>query len=704
MNPSRTKTNLPIGPLVAAIGAALLIVSLFLDWYEPDIEGFTVYEFLDLLLVLMALAIIASLAGGMGVLRAAPSPGVSLAVALFTIFVVLSQILNDPPAVANGNAGKDVGIWLALAGAALMVAGSVLAYSRISLAFEARTDTPSPGPDEAQTVDERAASAAQEDPTPPPGEPDARPPSRRPRRPSPSRAAAPHPKTRRRLASHVSVAVRDEPRRGAATQQDTPYLDALRAYAARDPGRFHVPGHKGGTAADPASRRCIGRGGAGAGHSRAHLRGGHGHRARPLLRVPAPGGRGVGGQRTWFLVNGASQGNHVALLALAHLGKEVVTQRNAHSSTIDALVLSGLRPTFIAPELDPELHIAHCMTPESLERALEATPGAVGATVVSPTYFGAMADVAALVEVAHARGVPLIVDEAWGAHLAFHPDLPASALSLGADLVDSSIHKIVGSLTQSALIHLGHSSLIELEVVDRCVTLLESTSPNSYLYASLDSARRAAAVHGEELLSETLSALRATRRAVRAIPDLDVLDERLARAGSVRLRPAAPGHRRTRHRVQRLRPGAQAARGARRADGARGRERDGRGIRDERGRDRRRRAPGHRPAARGRGRERRPAPRGRGAVRAAAPVGRAAMTPREAFLGPQEVVPARDAIGRVAAESLAAYPPGIPNVLPGERLTAETLDYVQQALDHGGALRGASDRKLRTLRVAIEPG
>jgi arginine decarboxylase len=85
------------------------------------------------------------------------------------------------------------------------------------------------------------------------------------------------------------------------------------------------------------------------------------------------------------------------------------------------------------------------------------------------------------------------------------------------------------------------------------------------------------------------------------------------------------------------------------------------------------------------------------------PWGELVMTPREAFLGPQEVVPAREAIGRVAAESLAAYPPGIPNVLPGERLTAETLEYVQQALDQGGALRGASDRKLHTLRVALEP-
>jgi lysine decarboxylase len=155
-----------------------------------------------------------------------------------------------------------------------------------------------------------------------------------------------------------------------------------------------------------------------------------------------------------------------------------VTQRNAHSSTIDALIMSGLRPTFVSPELDPELHIAHCMTPEALDRALGERPGAVGATVVSPTYFGAVADVAGLAEVAHARGVPLIVDEAWGAHLAFHDDLPTHALALGADLVVSSIHKVVGSLTQSAMVHLGHGTLIDEDVVDRCVTVLESTSPS----------------------------------------------------------------------------------------------------------------------------------------------------------------------------------------------------------------------------------
>ena len=151
MNARPRNSDVPIGPVVAAIGAVMLVVSLFLDWYEVDLEGFTVYEFLDLLLVLMALATIASLAGGLGVIRAAPSPGVSLAVALFTVFVVLSQVLNDPPAVANGEADKQIGIWLALGGAALMVAGSVLAYARISLRVEPRAGEAAPAEEEAAT-------------------------------------------------------------------------------------------------------------------------------------------------------------------------------------------------------------------------------------------------------------------------------------------------------------------------------------------------------------------------------------------------------------------------------------------------------------------------------------------------------------------------------------------------------------------------
>ena len=487
------------------------------------------------------------------------------------------------------------------------------------------------------------------------------------------------------------------------SQAGTPYLDALRAMAERGPGRFHVPGHKGGAGADSGLTEALGERTLALDIPALTWGIDVGPEPTPFVEAQRLAAEAWGARRTWWLVNGASQGNHAALLALGHSGHRVVTQRNAHSSTIDALVMSGLRPTFVAPELDQELHIAHCMTPESLERALEETPDAVGATVVSPTYFGAVADVAGLAQVAHARGVPLVVDEAWGAHLAFHEDLPAPALALGADLVISSTHKIVGSLTQSAMIHLGHGDLIEEGVVDRCVTLIESTSPNALLYGSLDAARRSAATGGREQLGETLAALARTRAAVREIPGLDALDEGLAGAPGVfdydplRLAidvrgTAASGYELARLLREQDDVNVELA-GENVLVAVFGMGEDA-GASAERLLAAMRRAVAT-VAARPR----------EAAARAFAPPptwGELVMTPREAFLGPQEIVPAREAVGRVAAESLAAYPPGIPNVLPGERLSAETLDYIEQTLAHGGSLRGASDHELRTLRVAIE--
>jgi lysine decarboxylase len=228
-----------------------------------------------------------------------------------------------------------------------------------------------------------------------------------------------------------------------ADQTEAPYLDAVVAYVARDPGRFHIPGHK-GTGADPGLIAALG--------ESAIL---HdvppsiegidvGPEPTPFQRAQRLAADAWGAQRSWFLVNGASGGNHAICIALAHAtGKlatgpphrgRVVVQRNVHSSTIDGLVLSGLRPTFVTPEIDRDLGIAHCVTPEALDAALESDQEAVAAMLVSPTYFGAVARIEELAEVAHARDVPLVVDEAWGSHLYFHPALPTGALRSGADL------------------------------------------------------------------------------------------------------------------------------------------------------------------------------------------------------------------------------------------------------------------------------
>jgi arginine decarboxylase len=487
-------------------------------------------------------------------------------------------------------------------------------------------------------------------------------------------------------------------------QVRAPYLEALRAYAARDPGRFHVPGHKGGPGADPELREAIGER-ALAMDIPALTEGiDTGVDPTPFEEAQELAARAWGARRTWFMINGASQANHVALLTLAHAGSSVVVQRNAHSSTVDGCILAGLTPTFVAPELDPELGIAHCLAPEQLDVALAATPEAVGATVVSPTYFGAVADVRALADVAHSHGVPLVVDESWGAHLAFHEALPEHALAAGADLVVSSTHKIVGSLTQSAMVHLGQTADARLDelVVDRAVTLVESTSPSSLLFGSLDAARRLAATRGHDLLDETIRAMAAARDAVRAIPGLDVLDERLA--GS----PGVHGYDPLRLAVDVRGTGSTGYELARSM-----RERDdinlelfgenvmvavfGMGEPAAPHAERLVAALRHAVDAFDHSHD-----RSREDFAPLPPWGPLAMSPRDAFLGPQEVVPASEAVGRIACESLAAYPPGIPNVLPGERLTAETLDYIRQALEHGGSLRGASDRRLRTIRVVAE--
>jgi arginine decarboxylase len=491
------------------------------------------------------------------------------------------------------------------------------------------------------------------------------------------------------------------------TQREAPYLDALADYARRSPARLHVPGHKGAPGADPELVEAIGEKAFEMDVPSLTWGIDIGPEPTPFQRAQSLAAEAWGARRAWFLINGASQGNLVAGLALAHAGERIVVQRNAHSSTIDALILSGMRPTFIAPELDPELQIAHCITPGALEAALDATPDAVGATVVSPTYFGAVADVRALADVAHSRGLPLIVDEAWGAHLAFHEKLPAHALSRGADLVVSSTHKVVGSLTQSAMLHLGVESEGRLDenVVDRAVTLVESTSPSSLLTASLDAQRRYAALHGHELLEETMHAMEATRDAVRQIAGLDVLDERfVGRPGvfdydPLRLAIDVRGIEITGYQLATLLReradvnlelagenvivgvfgmGERALEMGRRLVAALHDAVDSLGARDG--------------AGRGTGGEFAPPP----------PWGELVMGPREAFFAPQEVVPVEQAVGRVATESLAAYPPGIPNVLPGEVLTAETLDYIHQTLELGGSLRGASDRRLRTLRVVVE--
>src|SRR2546423_4031529 len=203
-------------------------------------------------------------------------------------------------------------------------------------------------------------------------------------------------------------------------QPTAPYLDAVVAYAFRGPARYHVPGHKGGPGADPGVRKAIGVDGLAADVPQDIYGIDLGPSPTPYERAERLAAEAYGAARTFFLTNGATQGNHALCLALAPLGARIVAQRNSHASVVDGLVLSGGVPSFVSPEYDTVLGITHCVTPESLERALAATPDARAAFVVSPTYYGMTADVAGVPDVAPpARGPPRL-HPAWGAHLRVH--------------------------------------------------------------------------------------------------------------------------------------------------------------------------------------------------------------------------------------------------------------------------------------------
>jgi lysine decarboxylase len=490
----------------------------------------------------------------------------------------------------------------------------------------------------------------------------------------------------------------DPPR---STQPTAPYLEAVTAYGFRGSTRFHIPGHKGGEGADPGMRTAFG--------DRALLLDvpqdiegiDVGPSPTPYERAEQLAAEAYGAERTWFLTNGATQGNHALCLALAPAGTRIVLQRNSHASMVDGLILSGGIPSWVAPEYDAELGMAHGVTPQALEHALSRSPEARTAFVVSPTYYGMAADVEACAEVAHRAGAALIVDNAWGAHFGFHPQLPASPLALGADAMLASTHKIVGSLTQSAMLLVSRSGRVDPGAVARAVRLVRSTSQSALLMASLDAARRQLAVHGEALLDRTIRASYDARAAIDAVPGCSVVGEGLVG------RPGVAGWDPLRIVID--------VRGT----GCTGYEvaaalRDSFDIYVE--------LATHATLVLvlGLGQTVDPLERlshdfaetvraisrpGQTAMVARPPVAlehETAIPPREAFLGAGKPVPVDDAVGRISAESIAGYPPGVPTLLPGERITPGVVAYLRELTSAGARLHGAADPTFTTVRVLVE--
>ncbi|WP_379967125.1 aminotransferase class I/II-fold pyridoxal phosphate-dependent enzyme [Ectobacillus sp. sgz5001026] len=484
------------------------------------------------------------------------------------------------------------------------------------------------------------------------------------------------------------------------SQFNTPLFTALVEHAKKNPIQFHIPGHKKGNGMDPEFRDFIGDNALSIDLIN----------IGPLDDLHQPKGiikqaqdlaaTAFGADYTFFSIQGTSSAIMAMVMSVCGPDDKIVVPRNVHKSIMSAIIFSGAIPIFIHPEVDSNLGISHGITPESVEMTLKQHPDVRAVLVINPTYYGIAGDLIKIVDIAHSRNIPVLVDEAHGAHLQFHDALPLSAMQAGADMAATSVHKLGGSLTQSSILNV-RGNLISASHVQAVLSMLTTTSTSYLLLASLDAARRLLATKGNILLENTIRLAEQTRDLINEIDNLYCVGrEILGTEAAFAMDPTKllisvknlgiTGYDvevwlRERFHIEvelsdlynilciitngdteeDLRTLVHALKE----------------LSDECSdlRDIHIDAPVLLPSI---------------------PV--LALTPRDAFYAETEVIPFEESAGRIIAEFVMVYPPGIPIFIPGEMITEENLLYTRRNLEAGLPVKGAEDYELQSLRVIKE--
>ena len=397
-----------------------------------------------------------------------------------------------------------------------------------------------------------------------------------------------------------------------------------------------------------------------------------------LAEAEARAARLWGADLCRFSVGGATHANQAVALAIAGDGDRVVVSRTLHRSVLLGLVLAGLEPVWVRPDLDPATGLPLGVAPTSVARALAAHPDVRAVLVGDPSYVGTIGDVGGLADAAHEHDVPLVVDAAWAPHFGFHPDLPGHALDLGADAMVVSAHKALPAYSQAALV-LARAGRIDAARLDAGAEATATTSPAGAILASIDAARTLLERDGTALLGQALAATGASKERLAAVDGLLVLDG--PANDPLKLTLVLNGTGADGIAVERdLLAAGLPVEAAERdlvvavvtlADTHESLDR----LTDAlvASLERRRGAP--RPVT-------------SATAYAVDPV--TVLPPREAFFADRESVPIADAVGRVSAELVAPYPPGIPVLAPGEEVTGQCAGRVA-----AGSRRGGADRVRR---------
>ncbi|MDM5337918.1 aminotransferase class I/II-fold pyridoxal phosphate-dependent enzyme [Fictibacillus enclensis] len=486
------------------------------------------------------------------------------------------------------------------------------------------------------------------------------------------------------------------------SQHETPLFTGLKEHAKRNPYQFHIPGHKKGQGMDPEFRDFIGENALSidliniAPLDDLHQPKGMIKKAQDLAA------QAFGADHTFFSVQGTSGAIMTMIMSVVSPGDKIIVPRNVHKSIMTAIVFSGATPVFIHPEIDRDLGISHGITPQSVKKALEQNPDAKAVLVINPTYYGISANLSEIVDIAHSYHVPVLVDEAHGVLIHFHDKMPLSAMQAGADMAATSVHKLGGSLTGSSILNIKEG-LVSAKRVQTILSMLTTTSTSYILLASLDTARKRLATEGYSIIEKTIKLANEAREKINQIPLLYCVGEEiLGKEATYDLDPTkllisvkdlgitgydaevwlreennievelsdlynilclittADHEKNIMVLVQALKKMAEHF----------GKNPGGKPVQP---------LPVHVPDI---------------------PV--LALSPRDAFYADTESIPFEESAGRIIAEFLMVYPPGIPIFIPGEIITQENLNYVKETIEAGLPVQGPEDPDLKMIKVIKE--
>ena len=466
-----------------------------------------------------------------------------------------------------------------------------------------------------------------------------------------------------------------------------PLFEAMKQYQQRLQGNFHVPGHKQGHAFDPEGQAYF----------------------SSLLQLDVTEVEGLddlhdatgviaeaqqlaadafGAEHTFFLVGGTTAGNLATLLAIGQPGDLVIIQRSSHQSIFHGCMLAGVKPIYLGAEIDQKTGFEKPLDPNQVDQLLQTKPNVKGVWITSPSYFGVNQDIEAMASICHKHNVPLVVDEAHGAHYAFHAQLPPAAMQAGADIAIQSTHKMLTSMTMSSMMHM-QGSRVKRDALANWLRVIESSSPSYPLMASLDLTRRYMVMHGEAQIHRVWRRLSELRQ---SISQFDGIEERVLQENqdpfklslSVRgltgfslssnlrksgLYPELANEQlvllafsigTTNVECERLLKALQLLASQT-------------SIKEQ-------------------------------AVQSPVfPVGDLVSESKFSFAeirqAPSIRIPLRDAVGHLSAEMITPYPPGIPVLLPGEVFTVEIVEQLIQFLEQGGTIRGIAKDDYRHVHV-----